>query len=143
MDHIGRSPCRKSFVFAPNTGDIRFQDNPGYGFVELSTLPLSLTGADWYYMEVTVDSTSEATGALWDSAGSLEGVLTENYGSGLGDGWLALRSFGGGVFDDVLVSLDHGTCVAMCQDRRDACFAAGGSSCSADYDTCIDACFIP
>ena len=91
----------KSFVFAPNTGDIRFQDNPGFGFTELTTLPLTLSGSDWYYMEVVVDSTAEATGTLWDSTGAVVGTVSENYGSGLGDGWTTLRTFSGGVFDDI------------------------------------------
>ena len=40
----GAAGC-KSFVSAPNTGDIRFQDNPGFGFVEGTFTPFAHVAA--------------------------------------------------------------------------------------------------
>ena len=48
-----------SFVAAPNTSDIRFQQNDGYGYTELSTTPFTFTTGNWYRMEVIFYSYQE------------------------------------------------------------------------------------
>ncbi len=80
----------KSFVFAPNTGDIRFQDNPGFGFVELSTTPFSGQTGTWSRMEVRLRPGGVAEGRLFDMGGAELASVTENFGS-FGGGGVALR----------------------------------------------------
>ncbi len=92
----------KSFVVAYNTADIRFQNNSGYGFTELSTRSMSHTAGRWYLMEVEFSSTS-ATGRLYDSDGTtLRGSVTHSYGESLVGG-VALRAFSSGDIDTVQI----------------------------------------
>ena len=92
----------KSFVFAPNTGDIRFQDNATYGFTELMTTPFTATPARWYKMEITFRAGGIAEGRLYDSDGTtLRATVTQTYAGGIGVNGVALRSFGGFSIDTV------------------------------------------
>ena len=93
----------QSFVLAPNTGDIRFQDNPSYGFTELDTQSFSFS-SQWYFVEVTRNSVSSATGRVYDSDGStLLASLTQTGLTRTAEG-VALRSFDGGSIDTVATS---------------------------------------
>jgi hypothetical protein len=88
----------KSFVMAPNTGDIRFQTNSGYSYTELTTVSTSFTTGAWYYMEVTLGSSGTATGRLYNSSMGLVNSVSHSYGS-WGGGTLAIRSFSGFTWD--------------------------------------------
>jgi hypothetical protein len=92
----------KSFVVAYNTADIRFQNNSGYGYTELTTTSMSHTAGRWYLMEVEFASTS-ATGRLYDSDGTtLRGSVTHSYGESLVGG-IAVRAFSSGDIDTVQI----------------------------------------
>jgi hypothetical protein len=57
-------------VLAPNTGDIRFQENAGYGYAELNTLSQGFLADHWYRMEVIWGLGGLLTGKLYDSDGT-------------------------------------------------------------------------
>ena len=91
----------KSFVGAPNTGDIRFQDNPNYGFVELTTSSQSWQRGAWYFAEVIFEAGNTAVGNLYASDGiTLLNTVTETYSDSF-DGGIAIRSFGGFNIDTI------------------------------------------
>lgn len=58
-----------SFVLAPNSGDIRFQENASYGFNELDTSAQSFIANKWYRAEVVWGVGGSLTGNLYDSDG--------------------------------------------------------------------------
>lgn len=82
-----------SFVLAPNTGDIRFQENPSYGFTELNTSPQTFVPDKWYRAEVLWGISGSLAGNLYDSDGTtLLNTVTSNstlYSSG----GIAFRGF--------------------------------------------------
>jgi len=93
----------KSFVAAPNTGDIRFQDNAGWGFIELSTSGQSFVSGRWYLMEIEFTSSSSVVGRLYDQSGTtLLNSVTQTYSTSLVGG-LALRSFDGFSIDTISI----------------------------------------
>lgn len=97
-----RSTGAKSFVLAYNTNDIRFQNNSGYGFTELTTRAASPRAGRWYLLEVEFDGTA-AIGRWFDSDGtSLLGSVRHNYGESLVGG-VAVRAFSGGDIDTLTV----------------------------------------
>ena len=94
-----------SFVLAPNTGDIRFQNNPGFNFIELNVLPFSFTPDTWYMAEVFFAPGGDVIGSLFDDSGTT--LLAQLTGDGLtstGGGNIALRSFDQGNIDDIRVA---------------------------------------
>ena len=88
----------KSFVLAPNTGDIRFQENPSYSYTELTIMPHSFTTYRWYYTEVENLGGGEVEGRLYDEAGVLLNSLRQRYAS-VDTGGAAMRSFNGNRID--------------------------------------------
>jgi len=60
----------KSFVAAPNTGDIRFQDNAGWGFTELTSVAQTFVAGRWYKMEIEFRAGNQVVGRLYDSNGT-------------------------------------------------------------------------
>lgn len=94
----------QSFVGATNTGDIRFQDNPGYGFIELNTSSFQWTVDSWYLMEVDWLSGGLAIGNLYAADGStlLASVTQDNLPRTCGG--VALRGFNGWDLDTVSVN---------------------------------------
>jgi hypothetical protein len=94
-----------SFVVAWNTGDIRFQNNPGYGFNELNVLPVSLSTDKWYRAEV-VFGAGAITGNLYDSDGvTLLHSLVASGLTGGASGGVAVRGFGGVQYDLISTSV--------------------------------------
>jgi hypothetical protein len=93
----------RSFVACPNTGDIRFQDNPSYGYTELSTTSYSVPTGQWLEMVVTLDSAYTATGELYNSSGTLLATVSETYSSAHGGGYVAIRTFGGNYLDYISI----------------------------------------
>src|SRR5437764_15185509 len=69
-----------SFVLAANTGDIRFQENPGYAFTELNSSPQAFLGDHWYFAEIDWGVGGGLTGKLFDSDGTtLLNTVTSSY----------------------------------------------------------------
>jgi hypothetical protein len=93
----------QSLVAATNTGDMRFQDNPGYEFVQLNASAQSWKN-QWYRLEVDWRSDGAAVGNLYDADGTT--LLNQVTQSGFSrhDGGVALRGFGGFDIDTVSVS---------------------------------------
>lgn len=92
-----------SFVAATNTEDIRFQDNPNFGFDELNTSSQTWSN-DWYLLSVTWNSDGTAKGSLFASDGTT--LLNSLSQSGLNRSasGIALRGFGGFDVDTVSVT---------------------------------------
>jgi len=91
----------KSFVLAPNSGDIRFQGNPAYDYIEMNSLSMAIPTGEWVRMEVQLRDSVTAVGRLYDGDGLLLGEVTDVYSTPFGGGGVALRGFGDTVIDDV------------------------------------------
>ena len=90
----------RSFVPAPNTNQIIFQDNLGFGYSNTDTLSQTFESNHWYLVEVLFGFSGDITGNLFDSDGTtLINSLTTNvldYSGGI-----AVRSFGNVGFDSI------------------------------------------
>lgn len=94
----------QSFVLASNSGDIRFQNNFGWGFTELDTSAQAFLLDHWYLAEVVWGLGGSVIGNLYDSDGTtlLNSVSsTVSYSS---TGGIALRGFSAVSFDSVAYS---------------------------------------
>ena len=93
----------RSFVLAPNTGDIRFQDNVGYGYTELTITALTWPST-WVDFILQIDDDRTAQGILLDSTtGSELARVSQTYGSPFTRGALSIRSFGNIHLDQIEV----------------------------------------
>jgi hypothetical protein len=93
-----------SFVLAPNTGDIRFQENAGYAFNELNSSAQSFTADKWYRAEVIWGVGGSLTGNLFDSDGTTLLNTVTAASTLYSSGGIAFRGFGGvKAFDTVTV----------------------------------------
>ena len=93
-----------SFVAATNTGDVRFQENPGYGFVELVTSSQIWDIGSWYFSEILLGAGNTAIGNLYASDGvTLLNSVSQTFSDGFGGG-VAIRSFGGFNIDTISVN---------------------------------------
>ncbi len=92
-----------SFVAAKNSGDIRFQENLGYGYRELNISGQSFEIGSWYLAEVVLGAGNTATGNLYGSDGTtLLNSLSHTFTDGF-DGGVAIRSFGNIDIDTIAV----------------------------------------
>lgn len=91
-----------SFVLAPNTGDIRFQENPSYGFTELGSSPQSFVADQWYRVEVDWDVGGMLTGSLYASDGTTLLNSVTSSSNLFTSGGIAFRGFGGVKFFDTI-----------------------------------------
>ncbi len=89
----------RSFVVAPNTGDVRFQENTGYNYSELGSSAMTIPTGVWLRMEVELTTSTTATGRLYDSSGTLLRSLSQTYSTAHGGGYVAIRSFNGFTLD--------------------------------------------
>lgn len=93
MGFDATSAGAKSFVVAFNTNDIRFQDNPGYSYTELTTSPQTFVAGRWYRAELEIGPGGVATGRLFDSDGTtLLNTVTHTFAA-IGTGGIAMQSF--------------------------------------------------
>jgi len=93
----------KSFVVAQNTGDIRFQENAGFGYSELSSSSTSIASGTWYLMEVEFLGGGSVVGRLYASDGTtLINSVTHSYGS-IPVGGVCIRSFSGFAIDTIQI----------------------------------------
>jgi hypothetical protein len=90
-----------SFVLAGNTGDIRFQENPGYGLTELDTSPQAFVADKWYRIEVEWDLGGTLTGRLFDSDGTTLLNTVTSSSNLFTSGGIAFRSFPNVIFDTI------------------------------------------
>jgi hypothetical protein len=84
-----------SLVAAVNTGDLRFQANPGYGFIELNDVPQVWEANKWYRMEVVWGVGGELVGNLYDSDGETLINTVADIDNTFTEGGIAFRAFGG------------------------------------------------
>ncbi|MDZ7802600.1 PEP-CTERM sorting domain-containing protein [Thiohalophilus sp.] len=91
----------QSFVLAPNTEDIRFQDNFGYGFSELDISSQTFSFNRWYRAEVIWSTGGAVTGNLYDSDGTTLLNTVNSSVSYSSTGGLALRGFSNVSFDTI------------------------------------------
>ncbi|MHC4979536.1 MAG: hypothetical protein ACYTGT_11015 [Planctomycetota bacterium] len=84
-----------SLVAAPNTGDIRFQANPGYGFIELNSSPQVWEANKWYRLEVIWGVGGLLEGNLYDSDGETLLNTVSDVDDTFQSGGIAFRAFGG------------------------------------------------
>ena len=119
----------RSFVLAPNTGDIRFQDNPGYSYTELTTTVFTWpTG--WVDFILQITSESSAEGILLDAATGVElARVSQTYGSPFTRGGLSLRAFGSTYLDQIEVF------VMSSAARAQLLWMVCGLACSASTET--------
>lgn len=90
-----------SFVASPNTGDIRFQNNPGYSYDELNTVAQSFDANAWYRLEVMFALSGDIIGNLYSADGTtLANSLLASGVTEVGGG-IAVRSFGGISYDTI------------------------------------------
>lgn len=94
----------RSFVVGPNTGEMLFQDNPGYMYTALTTATLTgYTSGRWYRMEVEFLGGNQVVGRLFDSDGvTLIGSVSHTYADP-SVGGVAIRSFSGFYIDSIQV----------------------------------------
>lgn len=93
-----------SFVLAPNTGDIRFQENPNFGFTSLDTSAQSFVANKWYRAEVEWGLGGSLTGRLYDSDGQTLLNTVTSASTLFTSGGIAFRGFSSvKAFDTVTV----------------------------------------
>ncbi len=91
----------RSFVIAPNTGDIRFQDNPDFEHVELNRSYQGF-GLSWYYVEAEFFGGGRVVGRVYAHDGTtLLNSLEQTYEDTDLSGGIAIRSFFGNRVDSV------------------------------------------
>jgi hypothetical protein len=89
-----------SFVLAPNTGDIRFQNNDSFGFQELNISGQSFL-SQWYLAEIVFALNGDIIGNLYGSDGTtlLNSLTAQGVTNTLGG--VALRAFGDWSIDSL------------------------------------------
>ncbi len=93
-----------SFVLAPNSGDIRFQENPGFSFTELNSSPQTFAADKWYRAEVVWGIGGSLTGNLYDSDGATLLNSVASFSNLFTSGGIAFRGFDGiKAFDTITV----------------------------------------
>jgi hypothetical protein len=88
-----------SFVLAPNTGDIRFQENTSWGFTQLNIQSYSVPTGQWLRMEVELTSSTTVVGRIYDSSGTELNSLSQTISSGVAGGYVSIRSFNSTYID--------------------------------------------
>lgn len=91
-----------SLVLAPNTSGLIIQSNAGWGYSDLATSAYAYNTANWYYLEVTWNTSTNVTGRLYNSAMVLQTSVNLNIPTLVPAG-VAFRSYCTTVcyFDDI------------------------------------------
>ncbi len=93
----------KSFVLAPNTTSILFQNNSGYGYSNVATSTTSFSTGAWYLMEIEFLGGGMVRGTVYSSDGvTVVNTLTHDFGT-LTPAGIALRSFNTTYLDTIEV----------------------------------------
>ncbi|MFT4623241.1 MAG: hypothetical protein ACI8PZ_001897 [Myxococcota bacterium] len=91
----------KSFVLAANSAEVQFQDNIGFGSIELAAAPADFEVGRWYLVEVQSLGGGTMEGRLIDEdLDSLLVLLRHTYDD-VELGGTAIRAFGGNRIDDL------------------------------------------
>ena len=94
----------RSFVLAPNTGDIRFQENIGYDYTELNIELTPLTVGAWYTFQILILDDYTVEGMVYDpDTLDVISTLTQVYTTPHVGGGIGLRSFGSFYIDQLAV----------------------------------------
>lgn len=111
----GSAAGAKCFVSAPNTGDIRFQDNGGFGFVEGTAAPFTHVAGTWYQMRVDLTGAPTANGKLFSETGTELASVTHVYPS-IASGEICVRTFSGQQADTIESGppVPKGACCVNC-----------------------------
>jgi hypothetical protein len=92
----------RSFVVAPNTTNLIFQNNVSYGFSNVSEVAQTYSLTTWYKAEVEYNGGGSYTGRLYASDGTtLLNTLAVDYGSAQ-PGGVAIRGFGNQGLDTIM-----------------------------------------
>jgi hypothetical protein len=95
--------CR-SFVVAPNTGDIRFQQNDGYGYAELTTESYSFALDQWYWVQIeNIDGYTMEGRVYASDRVTLLTSVSHTYDTEIEPGGVAMRGFSNFNFDAIQV----------------------------------------
>ncbi|MBK9285138.1 MAG: T9SS type A sorting domain-containing protein [Sphingobacteriaceae bacterium] len=81
-----------SLVLAPNTSGLIIQANAGWGYTDLATTPYTYNTANWYYLELTWNTTTNVTGRLYDNAMVLQATVNTNIATLVPNG-ISFRSY--------------------------------------------------
>ncbi|HCH66245.1 MAG TPA: hypothetical protein DFR83_25805, partial [Deltaproteobacteria bacterium] len=73
------------------------------GYTELNTQSFSVPTGQWLQMEVEIASSTTAVGRVYNSSGALLSSISQTYTSGIGGGYVAMRSFSGAYLDYIEV----------------------------------------
>ncbi|HCH63138.1 MAG TPA: hypothetical protein DFR83_10060, partial [Deltaproteobacteria bacterium] len=88
-----------SFVLAPNTSDIRFQINSGWGYNPQNIQSYSVPSGQWLRMEVELVSTTEVVGRIYNTSGTMLTSLSQSFSTDISGGYVAIRGFSTTYFD--------------------------------------------
>lgn len=93
-----------SFDLAPNTSQLLFQNNDGYGFSTVTSTPYRFIPG-WYLATVTFGTSGSVVGSIYAADGItlLDSLTATGLHHGV-TGGVAVRDFGGNYFDTVSVS---------------------------------------
>ena len=93
-----------SFDLAPNTSQLLFQNNDGYGFSNVTSTPYNFTPG-WHLATVTFGTSGSVVGSIYaaDGVTLLDSLTATGLHHGA-TGGVAVRDFGGNYFDTVSVS---------------------------------------
>jgi len=98
-----------SLVAAPNSGELILQENLGYGFTDLASVPQFFVANQWYRLEVDWGTSGTVIGKLFAGDGTtlLNTVTASTAGSGITSGGVAFRATGSDKYWDT-VTVTHG-----------------------------------
>ncbi len=93
-----------SFDLAPNSSQLLFQNNNGYGFATVTSTPFSFSHS-WYLATVTFGTSGSVVGSIYAADGItlLDSLTAVGLDHGA-TGGVAVREFSGNYFDTVSVS---------------------------------------
>jgi hypothetical protein len=101
-----------SVVLASNTNDLRLQDNTGWGFTEITSVPFTPDPGRWYQLELQWGANGRMVGRVYDEGGKLLRETAPHNSGRVGSGGVAFRSFGSGAdIDQFRIPTD---CYADC-----------------------------
>lgn len=84
----------KSLVMAPQVNQLLFQDNAGYLFTDLTSVPQSYTAGAWYRMEIEFLAGNAVIGRLFSADGTtMINSVSHTFSSPI-SGQIAVRAFG-------------------------------------------------
>jgi hypothetical protein len=94
----------KSLLLAPNTNTLTIQENVGYGFADVASVPQTYTIGSWYKLEVEYLPANAIIGRLFGADGTtLINSVSHTFATPPPIGGIAVRSFGSMNIDTFLL----------------------------------------